>query len=144
MTAQDPAPPPARRPLPPRWLAALSIAIGVVVWYWFFGDLLWFPIPSSGPNANTQILLFGVGLNAGYVIAPFLVGRGLWRSFLAGLVLAPVALGWVMQLWPRLMSDPVLTVLGLVSLAVIVALYSLVFRHLVGEFMSNRRNLGGP
>ncbi|HET8728082.1 MAG TPA: hypothetical protein VFO41_11265 [Alphaproteobacteria bacterium] len=125
---------------PPRLLAALSIALGVAFAVLVFRDLAARgPIETAPPGLVLRLAAVAVALNAGYVIAPLLIGRGLWRSFAAGLLLAPGVLGWLLMFWPRLFADPFLGLLGGLSGAVLLALYFYAFRHFAVEFADYRR-----
>lgn len=140
MTEGPPAGAQVRR-VPPRGLAALSITIGVV-----FAALVFLDLAGRGPTDRAppwlvlRMALLALVLNLGYVAAPLLAGRGPWRSFTAGLLLAPSALGWLLMFWPGLLGDPLLGVVGGVSGLVLAALYAYVFRALLAEFLDNRRS----
>ena len=81
-------------------------------------------------------------MHIGYVVAPLMIGRSLWASFFAALILGPVLLGWLTNFtpWP---GDPVWMAVAAVSLVVILALYGLILRHLWLDFQANRSG-GGP
>ena len=140
MTDSEPLPPRHRYTLP-RWLAALSIAVGI-------GLPVVMVIASGGmAGATEQQLLFAmmmtIILHVGYILAPFLIGRGQWRSFFAGLALAPSLAGWVSMFLPALFGNPMVGILALVSATALIGDYVYIFRHFAAEFFSNRKS-GGP
>lgn len=140
------APPPYTPPTltPPRWLAALSITVGAVLFFTFLGQL-WPREAADQLGFGQQTSLMGIALffHAGYVIAPFWIGRGPWLSFFAGLLLGPVAIGWMLQFMSVLFAGPVVAVLGLLGLAAILGQYFLIFRHFWIDFQTSRKT-GGP
>ncbi|WP_366655042.1 hypothetical protein [Fodinicurvata sp. EGI_FJ10296] len=123
---------------PPRILVAASLAVGfafvaqeVVV----FAGQPW-SIASAGMVASYLIVAF-VRV-AGYFAAPFMIGRGQWLSFMAGLLLAPALASWVLMFLPAAFGDPVVAALAAISGVVLLALYVMIFRHFVIEFLDNR------
>jgi len=124
---------------PPRFLQALSIALGGVLGVLIFQDLA-----ARGPTAGApsglrlRFLAVAVALSFGYVLGPLLAGRGPWQSFGAGLALAPAVLGWLLMFWPGMLRVTPVAFLGLLSGAVLLALYAYIVRHLAAEFMDAR------
>lgn len=140
MTDRDPLPPRKRYALP-RWLAALSMAVGI-------GLPAIVMIQSGGlAGASQEQLAFAmvmtIILHVGYILAPFLIGRGQWHSFFAGLALAPALAGWVSMFVPGIVGNPLVTLLGAISAVALVGDYVYIFRHFAAEFFSNRKG-GGP
>ena len=140
MTDTDPLPPRRRYTLP-RWLAALSIAVGI-------GLPAIVMVQTSGLAGATQdqmlfAMVMTIILHVGYVIAPFLIGRGQWLSFFAGLALAPALAGWISMFVPAAFSNPLVIVLAGLSAVALIGDYVFIFRHFAGEFFSNRKG-GGP
>lgn len=137
------SPPPGYRSpklTPPRWLAALSVAVGAVLFY-FFLLRLWPQGDGAEALAGPQrASLIGVALffHLGYFVAPFWTGRGPWLSFFAGLALAPAAVGWMVQFFPGGFADPVLAGLALLGLTAILGHYFLIFRHFWIDFQTSR------
>jgi len=137
---------PPRRPdrlRPPRWLAALSVAMGLVL----FAQQLRFvlgagPVGELHPAQAGGLLVLALAFNLGYVVAPFWVGRGPWRNFGAGLLLAPCVIGWLLQFLPSVLSRPGVGVVALPALAAILGLYAYVFRGFWAEFQGNRTSAG--
>ena len=133
--------PPRRRYTVPRWLAALSIAVGI-------GLPAIVMMDTRGlAGASQDQLLFAmvmtIILNIGYIIAPFMIGRGQWLSFFAGLALAPALAGWVSLFLPAALGNPLVIILAGLSGLALVGNYVFIFRHFAGEFFSNRKG-GGP
>ena len=140
MTDTDPLPPRRRYTLP-RWLAALSIAVGI-------GLPAIVLMQTGGLVGATQdqvlfAMVMTIILHAGYIIAPFLIGRGQWLSFFAGLALAPALAGWVSMFVPAVFGNPFVIVLAGVSAVALIGDYVFIFRHFAAEFFSNRKG-GGP
>lgn len=140
MTNSEPRPPRHHYTLP-RWLAALSIAVGL-------GLPAIVVIQTGGlAGASEQQMAFAmimtIVLHVGYILAPFLIGRGQWRSFFAGLVLAPSLAGWISMFVPGIAGHPLVAVLGAVSAVALIGDYIYIFRHFAAEFLSNRKS-GGP
>ncbi|MEQ8966308.1 MAG: hypothetical protein RID91_10815 [Azospirillaceae bacterium] len=139
--------PPPRRPdrlRPPRWLVALSVAMGVVL----FAQQMRFvlgagPVGELQPAQAAGLLVLALAFNAGYVVAPFWVGRGPWRNFFAGILLAPCLVGWLLQFLPAVLSRPDIALIALPALASILGLYTYMFRQFWTEFQDSRKS-GGP
>lgn len=139
----DDAPKPSRPATLPRPLAALSIAVGL-------GLPLAVMIRTDGMAGATMdqqftAMVMLIVFHIGYILAPFLIGFGQWRSFFAGLALAPAVAGWVSLFLPGLGSDPTLSLLAAVSAVALLGDYAWIFRHMAMEFFSNRKggNQGG-
>lgn len=137
-----PAAAPRRFPGVPRALAALSIALGLVLALLMFQDLVSRGPVARSPGLGLRLAAASAALNLGYVAAPLLIGRGPWRGFAAGLLLAPCLLGWLLMFWPGLTASPLLALLGGLSGLVLLALYALVLRQFAAEFADRRT--GGP
>jgi hypothetical protein len=129
---------------PPRWLAALSIAAGAVLFYDFLIGLVVQAGPAATGADEMPGGLLGVGLffHAGYIVAPFWIGRGPWLSFFAGLVLAPTLVGWMLRFVPAALGDPVSGALGLIGLVAILGQYALILRHFWIDFQTSRTTSG--
>ena len=135
--------PPLSAGLLPRWLIALSIALGLGYFWLLISQALALqtaastPLPSV-PGAVGAALFFTLG----YVVAPLLVGRGPWWTFLAGLALAPAVLGWLTMFWPGAFQggDWLAAGLAMAGLIVLFLLYAMIVREFVREFLSNRRS----
>lgn len=140
MTDNSPAPPRFRYTLP-RWLSALSIAVGlglpVIVLIQSGG------MAGAGVDQMLLFMLMTIVLNVGYILAPFLIGRGQWQSFFAGLALGPALAGWVLMFLPDMTANPQMMALAAVSVVALIGDYAYIFRHFAAEFISNRKG-GGP
>ncbi|NNG04178.1 MAG: hypothetical protein HKM95_08760 [Inquilinus sp.] len=131
---------------PPRWLVALSIALGLGFFWLLVRQAMAVESAASAPLPSLAGVVAGaLFFTAGYGIAPLLLGRGPWRTFFAGLVLAPAVLGWLTMFWPHAFAgaDGLTAVLAVVSLIVLFLLYAMIVREFVREFLGNRQT-GGP
>lgn len=140
--SDDHVPPPRKSATLPRPLAALSIAVGL-------GLPLAVTVDTGGmPGAPIQdqltamfmLILFHIG----YILAPFLIGFSQWKTFFAGIALAPALAGWVSMFLPSLGQDSgvLLPLLAAVSVVALIGDYVWVVRHLAMDFFSNRRSGG--
>ena len=91
---------------------------------------------AADPRPVTVLIPFAL-MHIGYVVGPLMIGRSVWASFFAALILGPILLGWLTNFkpWP---GDPVWMALAVVSLVVILGLYGLILRHLWVDFQTNR------
>jgi len=133
---QQPNPPTDCRP--PRALVAASLAVGlafIVQEVVIFAEQPW-SMASTGLVAT--YLIVALARVVGYFVAPFMIGRGQWLSFGAGILLAPALASWILMFLPAMLTDPVVAVLAALSGIVLLALYVTVFRHFFVEFLENR------
>ncbi|MEM7444621.1 MAG: hypothetical protein AAF414_14970 [Pseudomonadota bacterium] len=141
MSTADPLPP-RRSYMMPRWLAALSIAVGIGLPVIFL--MMTEGMAGATEEQMTVAMVMTIVLNVGYIVAPFLVGRGQWSSFFAGLLLVPAIAGWVSMFIPGVFSiNPLVIVLAAISATALLGGYICIFRHFAAEFFSNRKG-GGP
>ncbi len=138
-----PPPDPPIRLFPPRptgWIKAFSIGFGlasVAVWV---SQSAAHSAATEMPTALAASLAAMVLLyHIGYLVAPFLVGRGTWPSFLGALTLAPAAHGWVLVYgqWLGVVPTPVAAVAA-GCLAAQVLLWVIALRQLIGALMRPR------
>lgn len=138
----QPASPPSAGPLP-RWLIALSIALGLGYFWLLISQALALEAAASTPLPSVSgAVAAAVFFTLGYVVAPLLVGRGPWWTFLAGLLLAPAVLGWLTMFWPGAFEggDWLAAALAMAGLTVLFLLYAMIVREFVREFLGNRRS----
>lgn len=137
---------------PPRWLAALSIAVGVLLMAIAYSMVVSSSvrIAASGatdvaaPDAPTSVRVgaaaLALAVGVAYIAAPLLLGRGVWRTFLGGLLLAPSAWGWLVFIGPAINASPIATVIGGVSLSLLVLYFAMTLSGLFVQFNEMRRS----
>lgn len=143
---QPPVPQPlvSRPRRPPRLLVAASITLGFVIIYLAARDFASRgPLAEAPPEALFRLALALLAFNLGYIVAPLMLGRGPWLTFLGALILGPTVMGWLFMFWPGMLSNPILALLGAAAAGVLLALYFYAFWYFVTEFMGNRTP-GGP
>ena len=131
---------PPIRLFPPRpngWIKGLSIGFGLA------SGGIWLALSAGHSAADEMPTALAASLAAtvllyhiGYLVAPFLVGRGIWPSFLGALVLAPALHGWVLVYPPAVpVSANVIAAVGAGCLAALVILYVIALRQLIGAML---------
>ncbi len=110
-----------RRRRPPRWLAVLAMSLGAALLV-----LTYTALASQAPAW----------------LAPALIGRGRYGSFLGGLTVAPSLLGWLLLFWPGFLANVPLGLLGGTALLVLLVLLGYGVRDLTLIFLDGRRGSG--